>query len=95
LATDDNKPNDPPRPQGGCKLTPVHLLQEIVSTNKHLEMVKLCDPDTFGGSDVKKLQSFLLGGMTISNEPQSHCCTYYFLIYTFALSPLLVSLQVV
>ena len=57
---DDDELNDPPTPRPNRDLTPAHLLREIINTNKHPEMVKPCDPDTFDGSDVKKLKSFLV-----------------------------------
>ena len=60
VTDNDNEPNDPPTPRGGRELTPVHLLQEIISANKRLEMVKPRNPDTFNGLDVKKLKSFLV-----------------------------------
>src|SRR6202045_2642511 len=56
----DDKLNDPPTPRPNCDLTLAHLLREIINANKHPEMVKPCDPDTFDGLDVKKLKSFLV-----------------------------------
>src|ERR1700730_11627982 len=59
--TDDNDElNDPPTPQPDHDLTPAHLLREIINANKRLETVKPCDPNTFDGSDAKKLKSFLI-----------------------------------
>src|SRR6202045_3140946 len=57
---DDNELNDPPTPQPDCDLTPVCLLREIINANKHPEMVKPRDPNTFDGLDAKKLKSFLI-----------------------------------
>src|SRR6202045_641313 len=57
---DDNKLNDPPTPRPDRDLTPARLLREIINANKRLEMVKPLDPDTFDGSDAKKLKSFLV-----------------------------------
>ena len=57
---DDHKLNDPLTPQPNRDLTPACLLREIINANKHLEMVKPHDPNTFNGSDTKKLKSFLV-----------------------------------
>src|SRR3984893_15520084 len=57
---DDNELNDPPTPRPDRNLTSAHLLREIINTNKRLETVKPCNPNTFDGSDVKKLKSFLV-----------------------------------
>src|SRR6202043_2143142 len=57
---DDDKLNDPLTPQPDHDLTPACLLREIINANKHLEMVKPCDPNTFDGLDAKKLKSFLI-----------------------------------
>src|ERR1700730_14534301 len=57
---DNNKLNDPPTLQPDCDLTPACLLREIIHANKRPETVKPCDPDTFDGSDMKKLESFLI-----------------------------------
>src|SRR6202043_2789799 len=57
---DDDELNDPPTPQPDHDLTLVCLLREIINANKHLEMVKPRNPDTFDGSDAKKLKSFLV-----------------------------------
>src|ERR1700731_2616953 len=55
---DDDELNDPPTPRPDRDLTPAHLLREIINANKHPEMVKPHDPNTFDGSDAKKLKSF-------------------------------------
>ena len=60
VTDDDDEPNDPPTPRGGREITPARLLQEIISANKRPETVKPRDPDTFDGSDAKKLKSFLV-----------------------------------
>ena len=57
---DDNELNDPPTPRPDRDLTLARLLREIINANKRPEMVKPHDPDTFDGSDVKKLKSFLI-----------------------------------
>ena len=57
---DDDELNDPLTPRPDHDLTLVCLLREIINTNKCLETVKPHDPDTFNGSDAKKLKSFLV-----------------------------------
>ena len=57
---DDNELNDPPTPRPDRDLTPAHLLREIINANKCPETVKPRDPDTFDGSDAKKLNSVLV-----------------------------------
>ena len=57
---DDDERNDPPTPRPDHDLTSARLLREIINTNKCLETVKPHDPDTFDGSDAKKLKSFLV-----------------------------------
>ena len=57
---DDDKLNNPPTPQPDRDLTPARLLREIINANKRPEMVKPHNPDTFDGSDAKKLKSFLI-----------------------------------
>src|SRR6202030_1192165 len=57
---DDDELNDPPTPRPDHDLTPARLLREIINANKCPNMVKPRDPDTFDGSDAKKLKSFLV-----------------------------------
>ena len=57
---DDDELNDPLTPQPDRDLTPARLLREIINANKRPETVKPRDPDTFDGSDAKKLKSFLV-----------------------------------
>src|ERR1700730_17538685 len=57
---DDDDLNDPPTPRPNRDLTPAHILREIINANKCPETVKPRDPDTFDGSDAKKLKSFLI-----------------------------------
>ena len=60
VTDDDDELNDPPTPRPNHDLTLAHLLREIINVNKCLEMVKPRDPNTFDGSDMKKLKSFLI-----------------------------------
>src|ERR1700731_1193698 len=82
----DDELNDPPTPQPDCNLTLAHLLREIINANKCPEMVNPCDPNTFNGSDVKKLKSFLVQcQLNFLNCPQAFqsdsCKINYILSY--------------
>src|SRR6202043_148979 len=57
---DDDELNDPPTPRPDRDLTLARLLREIINANKRPEMVKPRNPNTFDGSDAKKLKSFLV-----------------------------------
>src|ERR1700731_548715 len=57
---DNNELNDLPTPRPNHDLTLACLVREIINANKHLEMVKPRNPNTFNGSDTKKLKSFLI-----------------------------------
>src|SRR6202045_1505196 len=57
---DDDELNDPPTPRPDCALCRGRLLREIINANKCPETVKPRNPDTFDGSDAKKLKSFLI-----------------------------------
>src|ERR1700726_4929431 len=92
---DDNELNDPPTPRPDRDLTLARLLREIINANKCPEMVKPRDPNTFDGSDVKKLKSFLVQcQLNFLDRPQafrsdSHKINYI-LSYLWGLCPRMV-----
>src|ERR1700730_19069055 len=92
---DDDELNDPPTPRPDHDLPPACLLREIINTNKHPETVKPHDPDTFDGSDMKKLKSFLVQcQLNFLDHPQafrsdSHKINYI-LSYLWGLYPRMV-----
>src|ERR1700730_12865122 len=57
---DDDELNDPLTPRPDRDLTPACLLREIINANNNPETGKPCNPDTYDGSDAKKLKSFLV-----------------------------------
>ena len=58
---DGETDNDPPTPRADAELTPTRLLKEMIdATSRRSETVKPRDPDTFDGSDPRKLKSFLV-----------------------------------